>query len=158
MSRRSLLVIAAMLILNLSAFGRRPPAARTPIDDFERMPPDQQQQALDRLPPAQRQKLQERLQRFNRLPPAQQATLRNLYNRLHQLPAGQQESVRKAINRFSGQSPNRQQAMRDELRSLATLPDQARGRRIASQEFRQSFSRREQGIVRDMLPLLPGGL
>jgi hypothetical protein len=158
MTRRSVLVIAAILVGNHQAFGRRPPAGRTPIDDFERMPPEQQRRALDRLPPGQRQKLQERLQRFKQLPPAQQATLRNLYNRLHQLPASQQESVRKAINRFSGQSPDRQQAMRDELRSLATLPEQARAQRLASQEFRQSFSRREQGIVRDMLPLLPGGL
>jgi len=122
------------------------------------MPPEQQQRALNRLPPSERQKLQQRLQRFQQLPRAQQATLRNLYNRLHQLPASQQESVRKAINRFSGQSPDRQQAMRDELRSLAMLPEQARAQRITSQEFRQTFSRREQGIVRDMLPLLPGGL
>lgn len=158
MSRRSLLVIAALLLCDLSAFGKRPPAARTPIDEFERMPPEQQQRALDRLPPGHRQKLQERLQRFNRLPPAQQTTLRNLYNRLHQLPAGQQESVRKAIHRFSGQPPDRQQAMRDELRSLAMLPEQARAQRIASQEFRQGFNRREQGMMRDMLPLLPSGL
>ena len=158
MSRRSLLVIAAMLLSNHSAFGRRPPAARTPIDEFERMPPEQQHRALNRLPPGQRQKLQERLQRFHQLPSAQQATLRNLYNRLHQLPASQQESVRKAIQRFSGQSPDRQQAMRDELRSLAMPQEQARRQRIASPEFRQSFSRREQGIVRDMIPLLPSGL
>jgi hypothetical protein len=161
--RRVLGVVALALLASPAALARRPPGTRseraaglkTPIDEFERMSPEQQQRALERLPPGQRQKLQERLQRFNRLPPEQRQTLRNLYNRLHELPAGQQESVRKAINRFSEQAPERQQAMRDELRSLSALPVQDREARMASGEFRNSFSRREQGIVRDMLPVLP---
>jgi hypothetical protein len=170
MSGRSLLVsisvVAGLLVCDSGAFARRPPGARssgkappaqTPIDDFERMSPEQQQRALNRLPPGQRQKLQQRLQRFNQLPAEQQRTLRNLYNRLHQLPANQQESVRKAINRFSEQAPDRQRAMRDELRSLAASPQPDREARMASREFRTSFSRREQAIMRDMLPVLPGG-
>jgi hypothetical protein len=107
------------------------------------------------LPPGQRQKFEERLQRFNRLPGEQQRTLRNLYNRLHQLPPNQQEAVRKAINRFSGQAPNRQQAMRDELRSMAASPQPDREARMASPEFRGRFNRREQTIIREMTPLLP---
>jgi hypothetical protein len=169
MSGRSLLmalsVILGGLLYNPCAFARRPPGARaerggkagpnTPIDQFEGMPPEQQQRALERLPPGQRQKLQERLRRFNQLPREQQQTLRNLYNRLHQLPPGRQESVRKAINRFSEQAPDRQRAMRDELRSMAALPKPDREARMASPEFRNNFSRREQGIVKDMLPVLP---
>jgi hypothetical protein len=135
------------------AAGRWP--ARTPIDEFERMSPEQQQRALDHVPPGQRQRLQERLRRFNQLPPEQQRTLRQLYNRLHQLPPNQQESVRKAITRFSEQSADRQQAMRDELRSMATLPGQDREARLASKNFRESFSRNERGIVKDMMPVLP---
>jgi hypothetical protein len=164
MSRCCLLVLAAMLASNPALFARRPPPARTgadrtpdrnPVDEFERMSPEQQQRALNRLPPGQRQKLQDRLQRFNRLPAEQQRTLRNLYNRLHQLPPNQQEAVRKAINRFSGQAPNRQQAMRDELRSMAASPEPDRERRMASPEFRGRFDRREQTIIREMTPLLP---
>ncbi len=162
--------VAVALFAGPPAFARRPPgarsshpataaktpAAKTPIDEFERMSPEQQQRALGRLPPAQRQKLQERLQRFNQLPREQQQTLRNLYNRLHKLPANQQESVRKAINRFSEQAPDRQRTMRDELRSMAALSKQDREARTGSREFRNSFSRREQGIVKDMLPVLTG--
>jgi hypothetical protein len=158
-----LAAVALALLVNPAALARRPPGtrsdrgpgAKTPIDEFERMSPEQQQRALDRLPPGQRKKLQERLQQFNRLPAEQRQTLRNLYNRLHELPANQQESVRKAINRFSEQAPDRQQAMRDELRSMAARPEQEREARLASGEFRDRFSRREQGIVRDMLPVLP---
>ena len=175
MSSRGLLValpvIASVLFCQPAVFARRPPgaglgrgvrpgtrvpAAKTPIDDFERMSPEQQQRVLERLPPGQRQKLQERLQRFNQLPPEQQRTLRNLYNRLHQLPVNQQESVRKGIDRFSKQTPDRQQAVRDELRAMAAIPEHDRKARMASPEFRNRFNRREQGIVKDMLPLLPG--
>jgi hypothetical protein len=157
-----LAAVALALLVSPAALARRPPGTRldrsgpkTPIDEFERMSSEQQQRALDRLPPGQRKKLQERLQQFNRLPAEQRQTLRNLYNRLHELPANQQESVRKAINRFSEQAPDRQQAMRDELRSMAAMPEQEREARLASGEFRDRFSRREQGIVRDMLPVLP---
>ena len=160
------LIIVIAFAYNPSALARRPPAphsarsgattpAVTPIDEFERMSPDQQQRALERLPPGQRQKLQQRLQRFNQLPAEQQRTLRNLYNRLHQLPPEQQQSVRRAINRFSEQSPARQQVMRDELRSLAALPERNREAWVKSPEFRRRFSRREQGIIYEMTPMLP---
>ena len=164
--RKRWVVPAVVLALLASpvAFARRPPgarsghpapAAKTPIDEFERMSPEQQQRALNRLPPGQRQKLQQRLQRFNQLPSEQQQTLRNLYNRLHELPPGRQESVRSAINRFSEQTPDRQQLIRDELRSMAPLPERDREARMATQEFRKSFSRKEQGIIKDMMPVLP---
>jgi hypothetical protein len=129
--------------------------AKTPIDEFERMSPQQQQRALDRLPPGQRQKLQERLAKFNRLPPEQQQTLRNLYNRLHQLPPERQNAVRNAINRFSEQPAERQQALREELRGMAALPEQDREARMSSRDFKGRLSGKEQGIVRDMTPLLP---
>src|ERR1700678_2342649 len=170
--RLALAVVVGALLCDHAAFARRPPAsgaghaggktpapnapAVTPIDEFERMSPEQEQRELERLPPGQRQKLRQRLQRFNQLPAEQQRTLRNLYNRLHQLPANQQESVRKAINRFSEQPADRQQAMRDELRTLAPLSQNERTVRLASREFRGSLSRREQGVVKDMLPVLPG--
>jgi len=128
---------------------------KTPIEEFETLPPDQQQKALNRLPPAQRQKLQERLQRFNALPPQQQQALKTLYNRLHQLPPQRQEAVRKAINKFSQAPANRQQAMRDELRSVAALPPKGRQAHLNSPEFRSQFTKKEQDILRDMSPLLP---
>jgi hypothetical protein len=131
------------------------PSLSTPIDEFERMSPQEQQQALARLPAAQRQSIEQRLRKFNQLPPDQRQTLRNLYSRLHQLPPRQQEAVRKAIDRFSKQPPDRQQAIRDQLRSLAALPEPERGAHLTSDDFRRDLGRKEQGIVRDMLPLLP---
>jgi len=129
---------------------------KTPIEEFETLPADQQQKALNRLPPAQRQKLQERLERFNALPPQQQQTLKTLYNRLHQLPAQRQEAVRKAINKFSQAPADRQQAMRDELRNVAALAPEQRQTHLNSPEFRSRFTKKEQDILRDMSPLVSG--
>jgi hypothetical protein len=128
---------------------------KTPIDEFETMSPEQQQEALQRLPPAERKKLQQRIEKFNTLPPEQQRTLKNLYNRLHQLPADRQNAVRKAINKFTLQPVDRQEAIREELRGLAAKPAQERAARVASPEFRGRFNSQEREIVRDMSPLLP---
>jgi hypothetical protein len=130
-------------------------ASKTPIDEFETMSPEHQQQALQRLPSAEREKLQRRIEKFNQLPPEQQRTLKNLYNRLHQLSSDRQNAVRKAINKFTLQRPDRQKAIREELRGLAAAPEQERLGRMASPEFRGKFNSQERDIVRDMSPLLP---
>lgn len=130
-------------------------ATSTPIDEFETMSPEEQQRALDRLPPDEQQKVRQQLQRFNALPPEQQRALRNLYTRLHQLPPERQDTVRRAVGRFSQQPAERRQAIRDEFLSLANLPESQRQMRMASPEFRAMFNRKEQGIIRDMAPLLP---
>jgi len=127
----------------------------TPIDQFDRLSPDEQKQVLARLPAEQRKRLEERLRQFNQLPFEQRQMLRNLYSRLHQLAPGRQETVHKAINRFSKQPAESQQAIRDEVRLLSALPELDRASRVASKDFRQGLTRKEQGIVRDMLPLLP---
>lgn len=128
---------------------------RTPIDEFETMSPEEQQKALNRLSPSERQKLQERLKRFNSLPPEQQQALKSLYNRLHQLPPERQDAVRKAINKISEQPAQRQQAIRQELHDLAALAPAERRARMATPGFRSQFSKKEQEILRDMSPLLP---
>lgn len=128
---------------------------RTPIEEFETLTPAEQQKALNRLPPSERQQLEQRLQRFNALPPEQQQALRTLYNRLHQLPPQRQEAVRKAVSKLSQQAPERQQAIRDELRNIAALSPDDRQTRLSSPGFHSQFNKKEQEILRDMLPLLP---
>jgi Protein of unknown function (DUF3106) len=132
---------------------KAPKNAETPIDEFMRMSPEEQREALDRLPPAQRMRLQQRLERFNQLPAQQQQTLRKMYDRLNQLPPDRQKAVRKSLNQFSQEPPDRRQAMRQELRSMAPLKPEDREARMASPEFRERFSDKEQRIVRDMSEL-----
>ena len=165
--RLSWLSVALALVLGLTAspgaFGGpkapKPTKAaknvKTPIDEFMRMSPEEQQKALNRLPPEQRRRFQERLQRFNQLPAAQQQTLRNMYDRLNQLPPERQQAVRRSMNQFSREPQDRRQAMRQELKGLAPLPAEDRQARLASPEFREKFSEKEQGIIRDMSDVLP---
>ncbi len=148
-------VVTVGLFASMAQARPGPKNAKTPIDEFMRMSPTEQQQALHRLPPEQRRRLQERLERFNQLPRGQQQTLRNMYDRLNQLPAERQRAVRKSLNQFSRQPPDRRQAMRQELRSMAPMGAEDRDARMASPEFREKFSEKEQGIVRDMSGLLP---
>jgi predicted DNA-binding WGR domain protein len=151
-------VLMVCLVLSWArvAEGRPGPKnGKTPIDEFLRMSPAEQQQALNRLPPEKRRRLEERLERFNQLPRGQQQTLRNMYDRLNQLPPERQQAVRKSLNQFSQQPPERRQAMRQELRSMAPLDPQEREGRMASAEFQERFSEKEQRIVRDMSGLLP---
>ncbi|HLK35018.1 MAG TPA: DUF3106 domain-containing protein [Terriglobales bacterium] len=129
--------------------------AETPIDEFMRMSPEERQKALNRLPPAQRKRLQERLQRFNQLPPGEQQTLKGMYNRLNQLPAERQQVVRRSLNQFTEQPGDSKQAIRQELKSLGQMSPQERDARMASPEFRARFSQNEQGIIRNMSELLP---
>ena len=139
--------------------GRSPNAAgrgtKTPIEEFETMSPEQRQKALNRLPPEQRQKLQERLDRFNQLPPERQQALKNLYNRLHELPPERQNAVRQSINKFAQIAPERQQAIRGELTNMANMPPEERRTYVSTPEFRQKFNKKEQEIVRDMSEVLP---
>ena len=134
---------------------KQPKNVKTPIDEFMRMSPEEQQKALNRLPPEQRRRFQERLERFNQLPPQQQQNLRNMYNRLNQLPPERQQVVRRSLNQLSQQPPDRRQAIRQELRRMAPLAAEDREARMASPEFLGRFSEKEQGIIRDMSDLLP---
>jgi hypothetical protein len=134
---------------------KSPRNSGTPIDDFMHMTPEEQRQALDRLPPNQRMRLQQRLDKFNQLPPQQQQRLRGMYDRLNQLPAARQNLVRRSLNAFSQQPADRRQAMRQELRKLAPLGPKDRQARMGSPEFREKFSEKEQRIVSDMSDLLP---
>jgi TolA-binding protein len=134
---------------------KSPRNSETPIDDFLHMTPEEQRQALDRLPPGQRMRLQQKLDKFNQLPPQQQQRLRTMYDRLNQLPQARQSLVRRSLNEFSQQPADRRQAMRQELRKLAPLGPRDREARMSSAEFRQKFSEKEQRMVSDMSDLLP---
>jgi phage-related protein len=133
-----------------------PAPEKTPIDEFERMPPEQQQKALAKLPPARRKKVEEQLAHLRSLPPEQRAMLRQTYSRLSELPPDRQQAVRKAFQKFGNQPGDRQQVIRSELKQLGELPADQRAARFTSPEFRKSYSRGEQQIIRDMSDLLPG--
>lgn len=128
---------------------------KTPVDEFERMTPEQQQKALAKLPPERRKKVEAQLAHLRSLPPEQRAALRQTYNRLSEFPPERQQELRNALQKFGRQPADRQQAIRQELKQLSGLGAEDREARMKSPEFRQSFNHNEQQIVRDMADLLP---
>jgi len=160
------LILGTVLAPGVSAQGRRiaparhpptrgPGEARSPLEEFERMSPEEQQKALDKLPPDRRKKVEERLRKLRNLPPEQRSNLLEQYGRFQELPPERQEAVRAAWKQFASQPPKRRQAMRKELRRLADLPSEDRQMRLNSQQFRNSFDPGEQQIIRDMTDVLP---
>jgi uncharacterized protein DUF3106 len=162
----SLTLFGVVLVPSLSAQGhhvappRVPPArsqtpARSPLEEFERMSPEQQRQALEKLPPERRQKAEERLRKLRNLPPTQRSNLLEQYGRFQELSPERQDAVRAAWKQFAGQPLRRRHAIRKELRSLADLPLAERQSRLGSPEFRSSFKPSEQQIIKDMTDVLP---
>ena len=128
---------------------------KTPVDEFERMSPEQQEKALAKLPPERRKKVEAQLAKLRSLPPEQRAALRQTYNRLSEFPPERQQQLRKALQKFGSQPADRQEAIRQELRQLSGLSAEDRAVRLKSPEFRSTFNHGEQQIVRDMADLLP---
>ena len=128
---------------------------KTPIDEFERMSPERQREALAKLPPDRRKKVENQLAQLRSLTPERQAILRETYSRLSELPADRREAVRKSFQKFGSQPADRQDAIRAELKQLGDLSPNERDAHFKSQGFRKEFNRGEQQIVRDMSELLP---
>src|SRR5438105_6592168 len=50
-----------------------PKAEKTPLDEFQRMSPEERQKALEKLPPDRAEKLRKQLKEYSQLTPEQQA-------------------------------------------------------------------------------------
>ena len=129
--------------------------AETPLEQFERMSPKEQQKALAKLPPERRRRMEGRLQTLRSLPPEQRSNLMAQYGRFSELSPERQEAVRNAWKEFGTQPPDRKQAMREELRSLGDIPAAERQTRLNNPEVRGKFSPQEQQILKDMSDVLP---
>jgi hypothetical protein len=122
----------------------------TPLDEFERMTPEERRNALDKLPPDRRKKVQQQLDRLNRLTPEQREKLKEQYEMFRQLPPERQEALRKVMKRFSEQPPERRQALRDELIQLRSMGESERRARLASPDTRSRFNSGERKILEEM--------
>ncbi len=131
------------------------PAANPPFEEFERMTPEQRQQALAKLPPDRRAKIQKQLEAYEKLTPEQRELARKEYETFRQLPPERQEAVRQAFQKFRKESLERQQAMREELLRLRPMSPAERESRFSNPEFRKRFDRNEQQMLREMSGLLP---
>src|SRR5450759_79028 len=80
---------------------KAPKATKTPLDEFQRMSPEERQKALDKLPPDRAEKLRKQLKEYSQLTPEQQAIAKEQLEMFRNLPPERQDAVRRVFNRFS---------------------------------------------------------
>lgn len=134
---------------------KTPKSTRTPLDEFQRMSPQERQKALDKLPADRAEKLRKQLQEYSKLTPEQQAVAKEQLQMFHNLPPERQQAMRKVFNQFLRQPSDRQQAMRQELNQLRDMPEADRQARLASPDLKSRFSKNEHKMLEEMSGLLP---
>ncbi|MCU1275819.1 MAG: hypothetical protein JWO48_3250 [Bryobacterales bacterium] len=127
---------------------------RTPVDRFNRMSPEQRQQALEKLPPERRKKIEDQLNQYNSLTPEQRRQLRSRYQAFNQFPPEKQNQARRLFRQFGELPPARQGPIRQEFENLRTMPDAERRARMNSDEFRNKYDSHEQKFLSDLSGLL----
>jgi Protein of unknown function (DUF3106) len=135
--------------------GKKDRIPRTPVDRFNRMPPEERQKALEKLPPERRKRLEEQLDQYNHLTPEQRRQERLRYQAFNQqFPPDKQNQARRLFRQFGELPAERQGPLRKEFESLRALPDAERRARINSDEFRSKYDSHEQRILRDLSGLV----
>lgn len=135
--------------------GKVSKAGQTPIDQFQRMSPEERQKVLAQLPPDRAEKLRKQLKEYSQLTPEQQAVAKEQLEMFRQLPPERQEAMRKTFNKFSQQPPDRQEAIRQELNQLRGMTEADRQARLASPEVKRRFNKNERQMIGNMSGILP---
>jgi hypothetical protein len=102
------------------------------IERFLNMPPEQQRQMLQQLPPDRRRQLQRTLQALELLSPEERDLLRG------------------RTQRFAAFPQDRRPAIRAELRYLRGLKPEDRQRRMSADDFRQQWSPEELQFLQEV--------
>jgi mRNA-degrading endonuclease RelE of RelBE toxin-antitoxin system len=116
-----------------NAGGARPVQADQ-LEKLLNMSPEEREKTLSKLPPGQRQRVQNRLDNLDRMSPAQREQNLERARQLEKLPPERRQAVTKQIQTMNGLSIADQ-------RQILHSPD-----------FNQNFSPQEQEIVRDRFP------
>lgn len=132
------------------------------LRDYKKLPPEQQQKALDNdpkfrsLPPQRQEQLRNRLERFNNLPPQQQQRIIRRMETWEHLTPGQKQQAREVYSQIKDLPPGRRRAMHNAINALRAMPPEARQRALESGRF-SHYSPQEREMLNGIsqLPLAP---
>jgi hypothetical protein len=122
---------------------------------LSRMTPEEREQALANLPPAQRAKIEEGLDNFQKLPPAAQERRLERLERLNSLPPQKQNQVRRSMKQLNELPEDRRMAINQELQHMSAMPDDERRAYMNKEEFRNRYTPAEQQIMGNLAEVLP---
>jgi len=128
----------------------RAKATDTPLEQWQRMTPQERQRALAKLTPERRRELQQKLQQFRNLPPEQRQQLRERYRAFSQLPPEQQNHARELFRQFNSLPEDRRPIVKREFEELRSMPESERRTRMNSEAFRNRYSPGEQQMLHDL--------
>ena len=103
------------------------------LERFQKMPPEDREKALSKLPQERRARVEQQLANLDKLTPEQRARQIERLKTLQSLP------------------PERRQAVRQEIQDLQSLPPKLRAARLNGEEMK-SFSPVEQRLIRERFP------
>jgi hypothetical protein len=147
------LLLPAMLVC---AQGRRHPGPPSylAIERLNRMPEQERQKLLDKLPPKRREMMERRLARYNQMPARGRERLKQEFDQFEGLPPEKKARVRELFRSFRDLPEDRRASVRRSYQSLRGLSEEERNRRLASEEFRSNFNEREQGLIQELSGLM----
>jgi hypothetical protein len=130
---------------------------------YKDLTPSEQQKALHsdpafrRLPSAQQQQLEQRLNHFSSLPPQQQLRMLNRMETWEHLTPEQKQHARQIFGQIKQLPPDRQRAVTTAIHDLRPMSPEQRERVINSDRFKGMFSDHERDMMRGatQLPLAP---
>lgn len=121
------------------------------FDRLDRMSDDDRQRALERLPPARRQRIEDGLARYRSMDPESRERLR----RFEGLAPEQKDSIRQNFRRMQELPQDRRVMVRRELQRLRAMEPAAREGAMQTDAFRRRFDENEQALIRETIANLP---
>jgi hypothetical protein len=117
------------------------------VERWNNMTPEQRRKALDRIDPERRRRIEEQLEQYSNLSPEERRALRFRWEMFSQLPPERQDEARRLFRQFNQLPPDRQSRLREEFQQLRAMPEPERKARLASDEFRDAYTGREQRFL-----------
>ena len=112
-----------------------------------KMTPEQREKALSELPPAQRDRIQTRIENFQKQKPEQQERRIHQIELLHALPLDEQARVRQSMNDRQALPDDRKKAVNQELERMRVMGVEEKQYHMSREEFRNRFSPAEQEML-----------
>lgn len=112
-----------------------------------KMTPDEREKALSVLPPAQRDRILNRIENFQKQKPEQQERRLSQLERLNALPLAEQTKVRQSLKEQQALPPDRKRAVNQELQRMSVMDDEEKQYHMNTDEFRNRFSPAEQEML-----------
>ncbi len=134
------------------------------MQQHNNLTPQQQQRALQgepgfrQLPPQTQQQMMDRLNRLNSMPEQQRERVISRNEDMERMTPQQRGDVRGAMSQLSGLPQDRRRLVARSFRDLRNMPVQDRNALLNSPQYRQQFTDEERGTLGNLLavsPLLP---